>query len=305
VTYSIVARDPDDGSLAIGIQSAWFAVGHICTWVNAGVGVVATQAFADPTYGPRGLTLMRNGLTAPKALESLVDLDTGRESRQVAMVDNQGNVGVHTGSSCLEHAEHTTRNQASCQGNILAQPGTTEAMMAAYESASGELVDRVLAALKGAEDFGGDARGSQSAALLVVRGQGDRDLFEDRMFDVRIDDHPDPISELFRIVNVQRAYRQLDLSERYLLDGKFEVAAEMVLDAARLLPHDVNVLMIGIEALIRLGRDEDARRLAAGADDSAHLDWPDLITRMAGREGGPANAEHIQRMIDLFAEQVH
>lgn len=280
MTFSIVARDSDDASLAVGVQSAWFAVGHICPWVNAGVGVVATQAFAEPMYGPRGLTLMRNGLSASRTLEALLEIDDGRAMRQVAMIDAHGDIATHTGSSCLPVSEQVTRSGASCQGNMLAHEGTCEAMMAAYESTGGELVDRVLAAIDAAQSAGGDMRGRQSAALLVVSGTSRRNLYTDRVFDVRIDDHPDPISELRRVVTVQRAYRVLDIAEQHMVEARYDVAAEMMREAGRMLPSDVNVIMFGVAAHLALGDRETARRFAeraAGLD----VDWNVIATRLA------------------------
>lgn len=280
MTYSIVARDPEDGSLGIAVQSAWFAVGHIVPWVNAGVGVVATQSFADPTYGTKGLTLMRNGLTADRALEALLELDSGRESRQVAMVDAQGNTAVHTGNECIEYAEQVSRGQASCQGNILKSAGTCEAMMKAYESATGEFVDRLATALVAAEEMGGDARGRQSSALLVVSGKGNQNLFTDRLFDVRIDDHLDPVGELLRMVKVQRGYRLLDRCNEFFVADEFEAAGDLAEAAAELLPTDVNVVMWCVMTLMGCGRADKARELAEVSRNS-EIDWTEIVDRFA------------------------
>ena len=281
MTFSIVARDPEDGSLGVAVQSAWFAVGHIVPWVNAGVGVVVTQAFVNPTYGARGLTLMRNGLSATRSLDALLEIDDGRDSRQVAMIDGNGDVAVHTGVSCMHVAEHVTRGQVSCQGNILHSTGTCEAMLQAYETTDGEMVNRLIAAMVAAESSGGDARGRQSAALLVVAGQGQRDLYADRLFDIRIDDHPDPVGELQRVAGVQRAYRLLNLAGDCFVERDFEAAANLALGAAAILPGDVNVVVIGVMALLVLDRRAEACELADMRHDTS-IDWGEMALRIAG-----------------------
>lgn len=283
MTYSIVARDPSDGSLGIAVQSKWFAVGHIVPWVNAGVGVVATQALAEPSYGPKGLTLMRSGLSATRTLEALIELDSGRDRRQVAMIDANGVVASHTGSMCIKWASHASADGVSCQGNILHVDGIPDLMLCAYQSTHGELIDRLLAAVEAAEAAGGDARGRQSAAVLVVAGTGKRDLFSDRAFDVRIDDHPDPIPELRRIVDVQRAYRLLDLAGDRIDRGETEAAIEMLVTASKLMPYDVNVVLMSVWGRLLAGDEAGAREMAARAADIdlSRSDWNELVRRMA------------------------
>lgn len=281
MTYSIVARDDRDGSIGVAVQSAWFGVGHMAPWVNAGVGAVATQAMCDPTYGARGLALMRNGLSARRSLDALLELDDGRDSRQVAMVDSKGIVATFTGSACLDHAAHAVRGSVSCQGNILAIPGIPDRMLEAYEAEPGELVDKLLAGLWAAENAGGDARGAQSAALLVVSGDSKRDLFTDRLFDVRIDDHPTPVAELERVVRVQRAYRMLEVSGDLHMDERFEEAADYAMRAVELSVPDVNLITSVVPALLAAGRIDDARAVAA-LRSQIDADWEDLARRFTG-----------------------
>jgi uncharacterized Ntn-hydrolase superfamily protein len=292
VTYSIVARDSATGHLGVAVQSAWFAVGHIVPWVNAGVGVVATQASAEPSYGPRGLSLMRAGLSASTTLQVLLDLDAEREHRQVAMVDASGSLAVHTGARCIRHAEHATGDQVSCQGNILAVPGIPARMLAAYESTSGELVDRLVAALRAAQAAGGDARGQQSAALLVVSGEGRKDLFTDRLFDIRIDDHPTPVDEVVRVLDVQRAYRLLDLSEARVIEGDPTAAADLVRRAVDLMHTDANIVLFGAMTMLSAGRADEAGEIAELRHDiEARVDWQDLARRFSSASALPDSVD--------------
>src|SRR5579872_5442268 len=169
MTYSIVARDPRTGDLGVAVQSHYFSVGSVVTWARAGVGAIATQSMAEVSYGPMGLDLMASGKTAPDALKSLLQTDTRSDTRQVGMVDSQGNVGVHTGSRCIDFAGHVAGNQFSCQANLMSNDTIWGAMERGYRKRDDlELPERLLATLEAAEAAGGDARGKQSAALLVV-----------------------------------------------------------------------------------------------------------------------------------------
>lgn len=221
-TFSIIARDPVTGELGVGVQSKFLAVGSVVPWARAGVGAIATQARANVSYGPRGLALLEEGLTAPEAVARLVAEDEGRDSRQFAMVDRHGNAAAHTGSQCMDWAGHHVGDGFSCQGNILVSGETVSAMARAYEGAAQlpHLADRLVAALDAAQAAGGDSRGKQSAALYVVREGGGYAGFNDRLVDLRVDDHPEPIDELRRLLEM---HRQVWLGptppERYLLDS--------------------------------------------------------------------------------------
>lgn len=220
-TFSIVARDPDTGELGIGVQSKFLAVGSVVPWAKANTGAVATQARANVSYGPEGLSLLEEGLTAALAVERLVAGDDDRDYRQVGMVDRNGNAAAHTGARCLDWAGHHVGNGYACQGNLLAGPEVVAAMARAYEGAAHlpHLADRLLTALAAAQEAGGDRRGKQSAALYVVRDGGGYGGYNDRLVDLRADDHPDPIEELRRLLDL---HRQVWLGptppERYLLN---------------------------------------------------------------------------------------
>jgi len=201
-TFSIIAFDASTGDLGVAVESKFIAVGALVPWAKAGVGAIATQAWANVSYGPRGLKMLEAGSSASETLRRLVADDPRPEVRQVAIVDGKGDVAVHTGSECMEWAGHVTGAGYSCQGNILSSSKVVQSMADAYEETSGDLVDRLLRALSAGQAAGGDRRGEQSAALLVVRDKGGYEGFTDRYVDLRVDDHPHPIQELERIFKI-------------------------------------------------------------------------------------------------------
>jgi uncharacterized Ntn-hydrolase superfamily protein len=220
-TYSIVARDPNTGELAVGVQSKFLAVGSAVPWAEAGSGAIATQAWANVAYGPDGLALLAAGLSAQEVVDRLVAEDEGRDHRQLGIVDSKGNAAAYTGTKCMHWAGHRVGAGYTCQGNILVGEETVNDMARAYEAAGAlpHLADRLIAALTAAQHAGGDSRGKQSAALYVVRAKGGYGGFNDRLVDLRVDDHPEPIEELRRLLGL---HRQVWLGptppDRYTLD---------------------------------------------------------------------------------------
>ncbi len=205
-TFSIVGYDPDNGDLGVAVQSKFFAVGAVVPWAEAGVGAIATQSWANTTYGPRGLQLLKIGLSAEQTLEHLIKDDNGRESRQVGIVDSSGNVTHFTGKECNEWAGALSGKHYTAQGNILTGEDVVKAMGKSFEAADGELADKLLAALFAGQEKGGDKRGQQSAALLVVRKNGGYGGFNDRYIDIRVDDAAKPIEELQRLLNIHKQF---------------------------------------------------------------------------------------------------
>ena len=205
-TFSIVAFDPETDSLGVAVQSRFLAVGAVVPWARAGVGAVATQAMANYNYGPRGLDLMATGKTVDETVEGLISADEDREHRQVGVVDGNGRASTFTGSQCFDWAGGKTGEHYAAQGNILVGGETVEAMAGAYEQTRGDLATRLLSALEAGQAAGGDSRGKQSAALLVVREGGGYGGDNDRVVDLRVDDHPDPIRELVRIRDLHTLY---------------------------------------------------------------------------------------------------
>jgi uncharacterized Ntn-hydrolase superfamily protein len=210
MTYSIVARDPSSGWLGVAVQSHYFGTGRVVTWAEAGIGAVATQSIPEIGYGPRGLERMASGRSASETLASLLAEDPQRTVRQVGMVDTRGNVAVHTGEHCLAEAGHATGTQVSVQANLMERATAWGAMLGAYEKATSEpFPHRLLAALDAAEHEGGDLRGRQSAALLVVSATRSDTPWRERLVDLRVDDHPNPLGELRRLLELHVAFERL------------------------------------------------------------------------------------------------
>ena len=206
MTFSIVARDPQAGESGIAVQSKFLAVGAVVPWAKAGVGAIATQSWANTSYGPRGLELLASGLSVQETLAQLIGEDDGRASRQVGIVGVDGQPATFTGDQCFPWAGGQEGEHYTCQGNILVGKDTVLAKARTFEQTTGRLCDRLVAALAAGQAAGGDSRGQQSAALLVVRQGGGYGGFNDRFIDLRIDDHPQPINELKRILQLHKLY---------------------------------------------------------------------------------------------------
>ena len=257
-TYSIVALDAETGQLGVAVQSHWFSVGTVVPWAKAGVGAVATQSIAEPSYGPKGLALMEKGTPADEALQSLLAKDIGENVRQVAMVDAQGNVGVHTGSRCISHASHLTGKNYSVQANIMAKSTVPSAMVQAFESTTGDLAERMLAALDAAEAEGGDLRGRQSAAMLVVSGEPTGDPWTDRIVDLEVADHENPLIELRRLLRISQAYRHAQRGDEYMEKNEMDSALQEYSAATKLYPENPELPFWTAVTLAQTGELEKA-----------------------------------------------
>ena len=206
MTYSIVARDKRTGELGVAVQSHYFQVGPVVPWALAGVGAVATQSHVNISYGPLGLELLQAGYTAEQALKALTAGDPHADLRQCAIVDAAGNVAAHTGAKCIPAAGHRLGDGFSCQANLMERDTVWGAMATTFASTEAPLADRMMAALDAAEAEGGDIRGRQSAAMLVVSGTGTGKPWKDRLIDLRVEDSPEPLIELGRLLHIRRAY---------------------------------------------------------------------------------------------------
>lgn len=236
LTYSIVARDPQTRELGVAVQSHYFQVGPTVPWAISGVGAVATQSRVDVRYGPLGLELMRAGYGVDQALAALLASDPEPEVRQVAMVDAEGRVAVHTGRSCIAQAGHRTGSGYSVQANLMLRDTVWDIMAGAFEGTSGPLAERMLAALDAAEAEGGDIRGKQSAAMLVVAGTPTGRSWEDRLIDLRVEDHGEPLMELRRLLRLKRAYQSLREADLAAQRGDSKAAALLRANALQLGP---------------------------------------------------------------------
>jgi len=257
-TFSIVARDPVTGELGVAVQSHWFSVGPIVPWAESGVGAVATQSFVDPSYGKNGLDLMRGGTSAPEALKQLLAKDEGREVRQVAMIDAQGRVDAWTGKNDIQAAGHIVGKDFSAQANLMLNNKVWPAMARAFENTKGDLAERMLAALDAAQAAGGDIRGRQSAALIVVSGKPTGQPWKDRIFDLRIDDAPQPLIELRRLVKLQRAYNHMNAGDLAVEKKDNEGALREYAAAEKLVPTSAEMIYWHAVALVNMGRVDES-----------------------------------------------
>ena len=223
-TYSIVAYDEETGELGVAVQSHWFSVGSLVPWAKAGVGAVATQSFVKVEYGPEGLLRMENGESAEEALSGLISEDSSESIRQVAMIDVNGNVAAHTGSKCIYAAGHTIGKNYSVQANLMDKESVWPAMAEAFEGAEGDLAEKMMLALEAAEIEGGDIRGKQSAAMLIVSGNPTGIAWKDIVLDLRVDDHAEPLNELRRLIRIHRAYQYANRGDHFLEKDSIEKA---------------------------------------------------------------------------------
>jgi uncharacterized Ntn-hydrolase superfamily protein len=291
MTYSIVARDPATGQLGVAVQSHFFSVGSVVTWARPGVGAVATQANARLDYGPRGLELMVGGASAPDALEALRSQDPGAALRQVAMVDAAGGVVGYTGPKCIRYAGDVQADAVSCQANIMTNEGVPEAMLDAYLWRSGTLAERLFAALVAAEEAGGDLRGRQSAALLVVPGSGDPWEID---VSLRVDDDDEPLEELDRLLRMHAAYALLSEGDEATAQGDVAAAADRFRRASELASGEREIRFWGALGMAQAGDEDGAvRELAAVcAEDPV---WRELLARLPD-EMGPAAERLLARL---------
>lgn len=277
MTYSIIARDPATGELGIAVQTRWPNVGAVVPWAEPGVGAVATQSFAEESYGPLGLARMRDGASAQEALDRLIADDPDRDVRQVGMVDASGRSAAFTGARCVYAAGHVTETGLSIQANMMERPTVWPAMAEAYRAATGELADRLMAALRAAEAEGGDVRGRQSAALLAIPATGP--AWTTR-YDLRVEDHRAPLDELARLLRLARAYEAFDRSQEPAISGDLAAAAAEMDDAHELAPEDDQITLWTALFMASAGRMPEARQLYA---DAARVE--------------PRGGEHLRRFL--------
>jgi uncharacterized Ntn-hydrolase superfamily protein len=257
-TYSIVALDETTGELGVAVQSHWFSVGFLVPWAKAGVGAVATQSFVKVDYGPDGLQLMESGMKAADALKTLTSKDEGEAVRQVGMIDIKGNVAAHTGSRCIKYAGHIVGENYSVQANMMANGTVPKAMAVAFEKTKGDLADRMMAALEAAEAEGGDIRGKQSAAMVIVSGEPSGVEWKDTKLNLRIEDHPTPLIELKRLIRVHRAYQHANMGDHYMETEEIDKALIEYSKAAEYYPENPELPYWSAIALANVGRLEEA-----------------------------------------------
>jgi uncharacterized Ntn-hydrolase superfamily protein len=297
-TFSIVARDPQTGEMGVAVQSHWFSVGTIVTWAEAGVGAIATQSFVNASFGPRGLEMLKDGMTAQQAVDSLLATDEGREFRQLAIIDSKGNVASFTGKKCVQPAGNIIGDNFSCQANLMINDKVWPAMAEAFKKASGPLAERMMAALEAGQEAGGDIRGKQSAAMLVVRGKSTGKVWEDRLIDLRVDDSPEPIKELKRLLKVHRAYDHMNAGDLAVEKGDMKKALEEYGAAEVMFPDNAEMKYWHAVALANNGKVDESLpifREVFKMDEN----WRDLTPRLIDPGLLTVDEKDLKRIMDV------
>ena len=295
-TFSIVARDAKTGHMGVAVQSHWFSVGPIVPWARAGVGAVATQSFVRIDYGPEGLALMESGVPAPDALAKLLATDEGREVRQVAMIDSAGRVASHTGARCIQAAGNQMGPGYSVQANLMIDVGVVPAMAKAYETTQGDLAERMLAALQAAQNAGGDIRGKQSAAILIVKGDKTPTPWKDVVMELRVEDHPEPIVELKRLVHLWRAYEHMNAGDLAVEHDDMPGAMKHYAAAEEMFPDMAEFVFWHAATLVQNHRLEEALPLF-GRAFRLEPGWYLLVPRLPASDLLPDDPETIRRIL--------
>jgi uncharacterized Ntn-hydrolase superfamily protein len=278
-TYSIVARDPDTGEMGVAVQSHWFSVGSIVAWGEAGVGVIATQSFVNVSFGPRGLALLKRDKTAQQVVEALIASDEGRDVRQLAVLSANGSVDAYTGKNCIPDAGHYVGENFSVQANLMLNDKVWSAMTEAFESTEGPLAERMIAALEAAQEVGGDIRGKQSASILIVRGESTGNVWEDRLVDLRVEDHKHPVKELKRLLKVHRAYEHMNDGDLAVEHGDMELAMNEYSAAEEMFPDNEEMKYWHAVTLVNNNRLDDALPLFATVFEK-NENWKILTPRL-------------------------
>lgn len=280
-TYSIVARDPQTGEMGVAVQSNWFSVGSLVSWAEAGVGAIATQSFVNVSFGPRGLELLRSGKTAQEVLKELIDGDDGRDVRQLAIVDAKGNVAAHTGKKCIPSAGHYVGDNFSVEANLMLNDKVWPAMAKAFQESTGPLAERMVTALEAAQSVGGDIRGKQSAAILVVRAKSTGKIWEDRVIDLRIEDHAEPIKEIRRLLKLYRAYEFMNKGDYAVEKNDMKSAMGFYGEAEKMFPENVEMKYWHAVALANNGMINESLPIFKEVFKS-NSNWVILTERLPG-----------------------
>ncbi len=278
-TYSIVARDPQTGEMGVAVQSHWFSVGSIVAWGEAGVGVVATQSFVNPSFGQRGLELLKTGKTAQEVVDELIASDEGRDVRQLAIVDSKGNSAGYTGAKCISEAGHIVGENYSVQANMMLNNKVWGEMSKAFENSKGPLAERLIASLEAAQNVGGDIRGQQSACLLVVKGNPTGNLWEDRLIDLRVEDNPNPVDEIKRLLKVYRAYEHMNKGDLAVEKNDMKLAMDEYNAAMKMFPENLEMKYWTAVTLANTGEVEKSLPMFKEIF-AKDLNWKELTKRL-------------------------
>ena len=295
-TYSIVAFDKENNQMGVAVQSHYFGVGAIVTWAEPGVGVVATQSIVEVSYGPLGLSLMKAGKSAQQTLKGLLSADNTPEVRQVAMVDANGIIASHTGDKCIAEAGYKIGNGYSAQANIMLKNTVWEKMGEAYENTNGDLADRLLAALDAAQKEGGDLRGKQSAALMIVTIDPTGNVYLDRPYNLRVEDSPEPLKELRRLVYIAKAYNHVSIGDDYLAENHYDKALEEYKIGMEMLPDNVELRFWYATTLVLVDKLEESLSEFKWVFKREPI-WKTLVPRLADSGFLPDDKKIIKKIL--------
>ena len=295
-TYSIVARNPETGEMGVAVQSHWFSVGSIVSWGEAGVGVVATQSFVNPALGPDGLALLKSGLSAEQVVDKLITEDEGRDVRQLAIIDVNGNVKSYTGKNCIPGAGNIVGENYSVQANLMLNDKVPGAMSKAFEKSTGPLAERLMAALFAAEEVGGDIRGKQSAAILVVKGRSTGQVWNDRLIDLRVEDDPYPLDKLDRLLKIHRAYGHMNAGDLAVEHGDMELAMKEYAAAEKMFPDNEEMKFWHATTLVNNGDLEGSLPLFKAVFEK-NENWKILTPRLVPIGLLNVNKEQLQKIL--------
>jgi uncharacterized Ntn-hydrolase superfamily protein len=296
-TYSIIAIDPETGEMGGAVQSHWFSVGTAVLWAEAGVGVVATQALTNISYGPRGLELMKGGMTAKEVVSRLTEEDGSRETRQLAVLSVDGGIEAWTGRRCIKHAGHIVGDNFSVQANMMLKDTVWPAMAKAFTAVKGPLAERLLAALDAAEAAGGDIRGRQSAAVLIVRTDATGNVWEDRTVDLRADDCSDPLAELRRLLKVKMAYDHMNEGDTEIEKGDMAKALFHYSSAESMVPENEEMMFWHAVTLANKGHYGDAKHLFDAVFEK-NENWRELAKRLVPAGMLKVTEEQLGKMLE-------
>ena len=295
-TFSIVARDSATGEMGVAVQSHWFSVGSVVSWAEAGVGAIATQSLVNVSFGPRGLALLKEGKSAQETLEELLASDDGSEFRQVAIVDSQGNVAVHTGDKCIEEAGHIKGKNFSVQANMMLNDTVWKEMSDAFKNSPGSLAEKMIAAFKAAQKAGGDIRGQQSASLLLVKGKSTGKPWEDVLIDLRVEDDPDAVAEIARLLKVHKAYEHMNAGDLAIEENNVDKALKEYGAAEEMFPENTEMKFWTAVSLANVDRIEESIPLFKKVFEE-NVNWKTLTKRIVKNGMLQVNEKNLQKIL--------
>ncbi|MBN1406539.1 MAG: DUF1028 domain-containing protein [Calditrichaceae bacterium] len=297
-TFSIIAIDKEAGEIGVAVQSHWFSVGSIVAWAEPGIGAIATQSLVNVSFGPRGLELLKSGIAPQNALQELLSTDEGKAFRQVSIINTAGEVAAYTGEKCIADASHITGEGYSVQANMMLNDHVVPAMSEAFENSSGALAERMIGSLKAAQAAGGDIRGQQSACLLIVKSQSSGKIWEDRLIDLRVEDHPEAVDEIARLLKVFRAYEHMNNGDLAIEKNDEELALKEYHAAEEMFPGNLEMQFWTAVSLANIGKMDEALALFKKIF-SADRNWHTLTNRIVKNGLLNISKENLEKILTL------